>query len=351
MIQKLTEEIKLIFTINKTSRKWHFPLCAAFSTGAPLLAGAYYDNMQLAAIAAMAGMVFLYTPKTHLAHRMVVLMAYAYGMVVSFILGAIANMLFGITSLTLGILTAIVTMLVRFYKVPAPGNFFFVMSATLAAFMPFEPAEFMRISGYFVLGTIWACLVAFLYGLSTIKYIRPEPITPLQYDGFDDVILDSVILGFFIGLSVFLALLCGFERPYWVPISTLAILQGMTLRSKWTRQIHRILGTCVGIGLAYLLLKLELNNLGIALAVGILAFLTEMTVVRNYGIAAIFITPLTVYMAEMSGVIGGDSTYLIVARISDIAFGSVVGFVGGLCLHNLKFRHFIKKIVLFFARR
>ena len=346
----LKDEIKLLFVVNKTDRPWHMPLSAGISIAGPLFAGAYFDNMKLGAIASMAGILFLYTLQTPLHHRMAYLMACGFGLIVSFVLGGPTHLSPSFMPLALGLLTMVVTMAVRYYQIDVPGNFFFLMTATLAAFMPFESSRLIELTGYFVLGSIWAIMVAFLYSLTTIKFIKPQRIQRVKYRGFEIVIVDSVIIGFFVGLSVLLAQIIGFDRPYWVPISTLAILQGMTLRSKWTRQIHRISGTAIGIFLAYFLLDLDLNYYQIASIVGLLGFLIELTVVRNYGIAAIFITPMTIYMVDMGGVIDGGSAELILARIVDIAFGSFIGFVGGVCLHSVRFREAIKKAISIFDR-
>jgi hypothetical protein len=35
-------------------------------------------------------------------------------------------------------------------------------------------------------------------------------------------------------------------RPYWVPVSCLAVLQGVTLRAVWNRQFQRVAGTALG---------------------------------------------------------------------------------------------------------
>ncbi len=54
---------------------------------------------------------------------------------------------------------------------------------------------------------------------------------------------------------------------------------------------------------------------------------------RNYGLAVIFITPLTVLLAEASTV-ALPPDQLVLARMSDIVLGSVIGFVGGVILHH-----------------
>ena len=348
IIKTISYEINKILEINKDDSNWHLAFFTGFCMSAPLLVGAFLNNMHLAVISSMGTMLFLYTPKTPLYHRMIVLMACGFGFIVSFIFGGLAHFSPHISPIVLCVLTIIVTMTVRFYQLSNPGNFFFIMIATISIFLPFKTSQLIEISGYFVLGTIWAVIVAFIYSLLTAKILKIEEIKKIKYDGFDNVVVDSVIIGFFVGFSILIAQIIGIERAYWVPISTLAILQGMTLRSKWTRQIHRILGTAIGIALVYFLLRLNLNSLQIAILIGVLGFLAQLTITKHYGLATIFITPMTVYMAEMSGVISGGATTLIVARLEDIILGSIIGFIGGICLHNLKFRKIIIKTIYFF---
>ncbi|WP_089188050.1 hypothetical protein [Campylobacter sputorum] len=182
ILKKIFYEINNLFKINQTDRPWHMPLSAAISTSGPLFIGAISGHMAQATVASLAGLVFLYTLKTPIHHRMVVLMACSFGMIVSFVFGSFSHINPSLLPLILGIITTITTMIVRFYKLPTPGNFFFIMIATLAAFMPFKTEALIQISGYFMLGTIWACFVSFLYGLSTVKFIKPEPIPKIEYD-------------------------------------------------------------------------------------------------------------------------------------------------------------------------
>ena len=83
-----------------------------------------------------------------------------------------------------------------------------------------------------------------------------------------------------------------------------------------------------------------------ALMVGALGFLIDYTIVRNYGVATIFMTPLTFYMAEITGIIDDLTVSIMLVRVGDIAFGSVMGFVGGIFLNSLSFRARIKSFIM-----
>jgi uncharacterized membrane protein YccC len=131
------------------------------------------------------------------------------------------------------------------------------------------------------------------------------------------------------------------ERPYWVPVSCLAVIQGVSLRAVWNRQLHRVLGTGVGLMLSWGLLMLPLNPWSVSLTMIVLAFVIESTVVRHYGFAVVFITPLTILLAEAATLGHGDPAALIEARLLDTVLGCMVGLIGGVCLHSPRFREVV----------
>ncbi|MGV3742161.1 MAG: FUSC family protein, partial [Burkholderiaceae bacterium] len=71
----------------------------------------------------------------------------------------------------------------------------------------------------------------------------------------------------------------------------------------------------------------------------VLTFIIESTVVRHYAFAAIFITPLTILLAE-AATLGHHSSAgaLVQARFFDTLLGCFIGFIGGACLHSDRFR-------------
>lgn len=341
----LKKQFLLLIALNKTDRVWELPFGAAISTGVPLLFGAYFDKMQYSMVVGLGALVFLYTTHTPIYHRMIVLMASSFGMIISFMLGAISHFNATLIGLVLGMIASLGAAICRYYQLNAPGNFFFIMVATLGAYMPFEIEKLPLYTGFVAIGSMFACVVAFIYSLVTLKKVQIKPIIAHEYKGFSEVITDPFIIGVFVGTSVFCADILGLDKPYWVPISCLAVMQGMTLLGTWTRHLHRVVGTFIGLGVTWMFFKLDLNNYELALIMLSLNFIIEYFIVRNYAIAAIFITPLTIFLAETSGVLVDNENSLIIARLVDIVLGSFIGVVGGLCLHNQNFRLFIEKIL------
>ncbi|EPZ14418.1 hypothetical protein M622_05410 [Thauera terpenica 58Eu] len=169
--------------------------------------------------------------------------------------------------------------------------------------------------------------------------MAPEATPTLQPATFDFVVFDSVMIGAFVALSLVLAQALQLDRPYWVPISCLAVIQGASLRAVWNRQLQRVLGTAAGMVLAWGMLSLSLSPWSIALLVFVLVFIIESTVVRHYGFAVIFITPLTILLAEAAMLDQlPAAAELIQSRFNDTVLGCLVGLVGGICLHSRHFR-------------
>jgi len=61
-------------------------------------------------------------------------------------------------------------------------------------------------------------------------------------------------------------------------------------------------------------------------------------VVRHYGLAVVFITPLTIFLAEATTLGQSMPAIIIEARLFDTVLGSVIGLIGGACLHSPGFR-------------
>ncbi|HRG72746.1 MAG TPA: FUSC family protein [Thauera aminoaromatica] len=107
------------------------------------------------------------------------------------------------------------------------------------------------------------------------------------------------------------------------------------------RQLQRVLGTAIGMLLAWSLLSLPLDPWRIALLVIALVFVIESLVVRHYGLAVIFITPLTILLAEAATLGAAPLAELIASRFIDTLLGCVVGLVGGICLHSARLREVV----------
>ncbi len=343
---RLRREWNELTKINASDRHWTMPFCAALATGLPLLVGAWFGHIEYGLVSSLGGMVFLHLPKTPLSHRMVVLLAAAFAMCACFALGLISQFLPGLRVPMLTFIAVLVSMLCRFYLIGPPGSLFFIMVAAIGAYSPAAVLDVPLRVGLLTMGCLLACLIAFFYSLNALRNQPPEVIRPLAPFSFDFVILDSIVIGACVGLSLALAQLLQFDRPYWAPVSCLAVIQGVTLRAVWSRQLQRILGTVLGLLLAGALLHLPLDAWRVAFLVMLLTFVIETVVVRHYGLAVVFITPLTLFLADAPYLGLAPPEGLLQARLADTVLGCLVGLAGGIGLHSPRFREALGRQIL-----
>ncbi|MGV3655779.1 MAG: FUSC family protein [Noviherbaspirillum sp.] len=338
----LREELRQLTIIHASDRAWQMPVAAALATGLPLLVGAYFQRMDYGMVSSLGGLVFLYLPGTPLYHRMVLLMACSFGMMACYTLGVMSQFFPPLMMPVLVFTSILVTMVCRYYAVGPPGSLFFIMAASIGAYSRVPPMALPLMVGLITLGCLLACLIGFLYSVYILRLHDPKPVAPLPPPTFDFVVLDSVVIGIFVGISLAVAQALQLEKAYWVPVSCLAVIQGASLRAVWTRQLHRVLGTTLGLLVAWGLLSvLPLTAWSISLAMMALTFVVESTVVRHYAFAATFITPLTILLAEAVTLGHTPLAALIQARFLDTLLGCFVGLLGGICLHSPRFRELL----------
>ena len=334
----LRAELAQLTAVNASDRPWQMPLAAALASGLPLMVGAWFGRLDYGLAASMGGMVFLYVPRTALHHRMVTLMACAFGLAACYALGLISHFWPALMALSLALIAMLATMVCRFYAIGPPGSFFFVMVAAVGASLPVQVPDVPLYVGLLTMGAVLACLIALGYSVWILRLRDPIPVAPLPVPTFDFVVFDAVVIGAFVGLSVLVAQALGLQRAYWVPVSCLAVIAGASLRAVWNKQLQRILGTALGLLLAWALLSLPFNPWLICAMVMGLTVVIETLVVRHYGLASVFITPLTLLLAEAAAFGQQSTTAVLQARFVDILLGSVIGLIGGACIHSPRFR-------------
>jgi uncharacterized membrane protein YccC len=334
----LWEEWRHLTTIQASDRQWQMPFAAALASGLPLLVGAYFNRLDYGLVSSVGGLVFLYLPSTPLYHRMISVMACAFGLAACYALGLMSHFFAPVMMPALVFTAILVTMVCRLYNVGPPGSLFFIMTASIGAYSPVEVLQLPLMVGLLTMGSLLACLIGLIYSVTLLRKQAPQPVAPLPRPTFDFVVFDSVVIGVFVGISLAAAQLLQLQKAYWVPVSCLAVIQGASLRAVWSKQLHRVIGTGIGLLVSWALLLLPLDQWSISLTMMALTFVVEYTVVRHYAFAAIFITPLTILLAEAATLGHGSPSALIHARFIDTLLGCFVGLVGGICLHSPRFR-------------
>ena len=330
----IKREIKLLFQLKKTERLWHVPVLASLCVGLPLLAGYMLGHLEYGIVSCLGGLVILYLPPTNFQHRRNTMLFSALGFILSYSLGLMFSFDPILSSFMMAVFAFFVNWATNVFKLGPPGNFFFIMIAAMASCQPFNLEAIPVKVSLLALGVLFACTLALLYSLyMTAKYKdKLQSVLPQKKNTI--IISESLTIGAFTGISLFVPHLLDFHNPYWVPISSLAIMQGVSSTHVWQRSFHRMLGTIVGLGLTWLLLEFNMQPLSVCISILVLQFIIEMLIVRHYALACIFITPLTIFLADIGSLFTEDPNLLISARFTDIVVGSLIGGLGGWLLHH-----------------
>jgi len=334
------DELARFRTVRHSDRPWHMPVAAALATGAPMMTGAYFGHMEFGQASTLGGLVLLYMTNTPMSHRVVLLMVCAFSMTACFTLGVISHFFPLVMMPVLSLVTVLVLMVARFYGLGMPGGLFFVMAASIGAYAPLEVIQVPLYVGLVSMGCLLACVIGFAYSLYDLRTRAPGPVPDRPHPTFDFIVTEPVVIGVFVGLALALAQILGMEKAYWAPVSCLAVIQGLSLRAVWERQLHRLVGTALGVLLAGTILMLPLTPWTVGLVMMALSFTIETVVVRHYAFAVVFITPLTILLAEAASLgHSGTPIALMEARFLDTLLGCTVGLGGGFCLHTPAFRN------------
>lgn len=118
--------------------------------------------------------------------------------------------------------------------------------------------------------------------------------------------------------------LLGFSHVYWAMAAALLMLhQGAHRLATLQRAADRVIGTLVGLGLAAVVLSVHPQGLWLVLVVSLLQFAIELTIVRNYALATVFITAIALTIS--TGTKRVDIVALLVDRGVETALGCGVG--------------------------
>ena len=252
----------------------------------PLFFGLYIDNMKIGLTMSLSALIVVYLPIFGtLSERILTILACSFGFIFSYFLGLLFSFNHLISAIIFGLFSMIINWLTSYLKVKQPKAFFFIMLAASGSCIPHNLANIPKNVGLVSIGAIITSSIAILYSIFLVKNKKNNlanlQIT-LKKNKYTDII-ESIILGFFMFISLEIGFLFNLNNPYWIPVSCAAVMQGATKYHIWQRVAQRILGTFFGLGLCWIILSLGKNNFTICLFIVILQFLLESLVPRNYG--------------------------------------------------------------------
>ena len=338
---KIISQTKSFFVLKNNKRAWHIPLLASLCVAIPLFIGLHFDNFPMALSASIGGLVILYyQPTISLGSRMLLLLICSFGFALSLAIGLIFSFNPYLSSFVIGFFAMGINWVTTYFKTKPPANFFFIMIAAMASFQPYDLALVPQKIGLLVLGSMLACSLALCHGLLTMKKAQTVEALAITIKKGDFVsFVDSAVIGVFVFISLLIGHLFELHNPYWIPISCLAILQGVSRKHVLERMVHRIAGTFIGIGLCWIILSFFDSPISICISIFVLLYIAESLIIKNYALAIIFITPMTILLTEVGTSFAANTAVIIPARLLDITIGSIFGGIGGWFLYHQRLKN------------
>lgn len=337
-INFIKKEISSFFKLKPSPRSWHIPFLAGLSVGIPLIFGYCSGNVKSSLTASLACLVILYIPNTKdIFETMTKMFVCSFGIIISYIFGLVFSFNMWIAPLAFGIFSGIAYYIVKYFNLKPPGSFFFIMIASMAVGIPHDPESIPQKVGIFTIGTLNACTICLIYCVLKSKKESIKTSTALRINPYVDLV-ESHIIGICMFASVLVGQIFKLDYPYWIPISSLAVLQGVNQYHIWKRGLHRIIGTIIGLGIAWIIFSYVHDILWICVAIICLQIIVEMLITRHYALAVMFLTPMGILLAETGSSTSLNPDYLLKMRLLEILIGSTIGCIGGWFLYNERVR-------------
>lgn len=338
------QEAEHLFTFKPNVRPWYVGVMAALTIASTIFIAALFDQLHTGVLASLGAMIFLNQPVSgNVRQRQSLIFVLGIVMVSSFGLGLIAHNLPILRVPLFALMAFSMVIMGRYLRLPPPGGLFILMASVIAIFMPVGWSDIPAKVGVVAAGAAYAWVLSLFYNLWIVRPAS-QPVIP-DYGYQPGLLTESIIVSAFVVLALEVALWLEMPYPYWVPVSSYIVMQGMQLRTMWIKQLHRILGTGIGVFVAWFLLSLSLSDIGIAVAIFLMFVWIETIITRHYALAVIMITPLTIFIAEygrghpeLSGAASTAYQGIVQARFLDTLLGCSIALIGGVVMHSTGLR-------------
>lgn len=338
----LKYELKRSLTLKKSNRTWQLPLAASLSCAIPLILFTSFGHLDYGLIASLGGLAYLYLPEEGCASSLKRVFNCSIGIILCYSIGSLSKVAPSLEFVILPILLISISIATKYYRILPPASLFFVLVATIGAYTQSDlthiPFRILLVSSGCMCSLVIATIYVAYFRLSRCANMKAKPIIL----DFNFVLVDSLIIGTTVSLSLILARLLGFENPYWVAVSCITVIEGASLNAIKEKQIQRIAGTAFGIIITWFIFLFPHNKWSLIAIIFVSMYFIEALVVINYTLATIFITIMTITLAEASNFEEAGASHMINTRLIDTVLGSVTAFIGGSVLFNSRLRKRIK---------
>ncbi|MDN6639285.1 MAG: FUSC family protein [Tetragenococcus sp.] len=303
-----------------------------------LFIGYFAHNMSIASFGFFGVFTLMYYDNIPLKNLVIRFTFVVLFILTSFLIGALTSFASWVAPITVVLIAFFGRILFRLYDIKKPGVFFAVLVSAMGASLDVPLKQVPVLASYYLLGAFLAIIMAVI-----VHFIDKEPTETVEEKPFlqrvyedPGVFIDGIFYGATLFLAVYLSAGLQLRNPYWMVVSCAAILQGDNLRAIMQRNVQRIAGTIIGIGIAALLLNASLTTVETIFLIIALFTISQISVRSNYALSAFFTTPMALLLSSL--IKDQSVPTLLQYRFIGIALGSLLGALSALLITTgLKF--------------
>ena len=343
----IRDDLRSIVALRPAPARWSIAIQAGLAIALPIAVFTAIGCEDLGLLASTGGFTALYLTSRSRRSRAALLPLVALALLASAAVGVLGSSAVGTSVLALFLLVAAASVLFLGFEVGPPGVLFPVLVGGVAGHLA-APLDLggAGVDGRAVLGTMAVgAAIAYLVVLAPLlapsvrardAELHDSTAAPLRFrlDATARMILARLLIA--AAIAAVVAAPLGLPRSYWVTLTVVAILQnGHRLRLTAVRGIHRVVGTLLGVGVFALIELLHPSGWWLVLVLAVLQFGAETVILRNYGLALLFVTPLALTISAQGTT---SPAVLIVDRVVDTVVGAVIALavlLGSLLLRRM----------------
>jgi hypothetical protein len=208
-----------------------------------------------------------------------------------------------------------------------PGPLFAVFALCAVASVPVQSTSFRDAALVSIASALFSILVGFVGHSRSERRSTSAPVGPAlptvrqRFAGRDEWFL-LLRFGVAAGAAGTISTALHIGHPYWAIVAAIVPISAVSMSHSLVRATHRVIGTFLGLILAWAILAFEPSGLVGIIIVVALQVGAELFVGRNYALALIFVTPLALVMIALAHPVG--VTALIEDRAIETALGTAV---------------------------
>lgn len=328
MVDVATNPLRTAFSFGPHAGAHRVAARAGVSVFVPLLVLVLSDRASWAPYAAFGAFTSLYGRRSGYAERTGMQAMAALFLTASVTLGTAISLLPGRAWWTVpgAALVAVAGQLVStMFRWHPPGSLFLVFGVTVCASMPGEA----RLVPIALVTTLVSASFAMLVGrLGALREPTPRPRAIVPTGDLGGTLRDPVqrrtVLRLLVGILVagLISTFFGGSHPSWAMVAVVATLTGPRRDAQIIRGAHRVIGTLVGVFVAWPVLQTHPSPVVMVVLIMVLQMAAELLVGRNYAVALLAITPLALLMGQLAAPrpVGA----VLMDRAAETALGALV---------------------------